>query len=110
MSIVLLAGRLLLTGVFVVAAVAKLADPRGSRQALSDFGVPRSLVPAISVALPLAELAVAVALIPRPTAWWGALGAFVLLAVFIAGIANQLAHGHAPACHCFGQLHSAPAG
>jgi methylamine dehydrogenase accessory protein MauD len=110
MDIMLLADRLLLATIFVVAAMTKLADQRGFRQSLSDFSVPRFLVPSIGVALPLTELAVAIALIPRSTAWWGALGAFILLIVFSGGIANQLAHGHAPECHCFGQLHSAPVG
>jgi peroxiredoxin len=34
----------------------------------------------------------------------------VLLLVFMAGIANAMRRGVAPNCHCFGQLHSAPAG
>jgi peroxiredoxin len=60
--------------------------------------------------LPLAELAVAIALIPTDTAWWGALGALALLLLFAAGISASLARGKKPDCHCFGQLHSAPAG
>jgi peroxiredoxin len=60
--------------------------------------------------LPLAELAVAVALIPTLSAWWGAVGALALLLLFVAGISYNLARGRTPDCHCFGQLHSAPAG
>ena len=41
---------------------------------------------------------------------WGALGALVLLLLFVAGISVNLARGRTPDCHCFGQLHSAPAG
>ena len=52
----------------------------------------------------------AVALLPAASAWWGALGALVLLLVFIAGIGANLARGRTPDCHCFGQLHSAPVG
>src|SRR5204862_6805855 len=44
------------------------------------------------------------------TAWWGAVGALALLLIFVAGIAYNLAQGRTPDCHCFGQLHSAPAG
>src|SRR5205807_6008418 len=62
------------------------------------------------VLLPLAELAVAVALVPPVSAWWGGLGALILLVLFVAGIGYNLAHGRHPDCHCFGQLHSAPAG
>src|SRR5205823_3383156 len=60
--------------------------------------------------LPLAELAVAMALLLPATAWWGALGAFALLLLFVGGIGYNLARGRTPDCHCFGQLHSAPAG
>src|SRR5919202_6859076 len=109
MDIALLTARLLLALVFVVAGVAKLADRAGSRQAAVDFGVPVSLATPLGVLLPLAELAVAAALIPTVTAWWGALGAFALLLVFAAGIGINLARGRQPDCHCFGQLHSAPA-
>jgi peroxiredoxin len=101
---------LLLAAVFVVAGVAKLADREGSRRAVADFGVPGALAAPLGVLLPLAELAVAVALIPTSTAFWGAVGALVLLLLFVAGIGANLARGRKPDCHCFGQLHSSPAG
>jgi peroxiredoxin len=101
---------LLLAVVFVVAGAAKLADRAGSRKALADFGVPSSLATPLATLLPLAELAVAAALIPAASAWWGALGALALLLLFVAGISINLARGRKPDCHCFGQLHSAPAG
>lgn len=34
----------------------------------------------------------------------------MLLLFFVAGISYNLARGRTPDCHCFGQLHSAPAG
>ncbi|HEU4848459.1 MAG TPA: MauE/DoxX family redox-associated membrane protein, partial [Rubrobacteraceae bacterium] len=86
MAIVILFARLLLAAVFVVAGVAKLADREGSRRAVADFGVPGALAAPLSVLLPLAELAVAVALIPTSTAIWGAVGALALLLLFVAGI------------------------
>ncbi len=110
MDLVLLLARLLLAVVFVVAGLAKLVDRAGSRQALIDFGVPARLVTPLAVLLPLAELAVAVALIPTAWAWWGALGALALLLLFAAAIGYNLARGRTPDCHCFGQLHSAPVG
>src|ERR687898_1367806 len=110
MDIVLLFARLLLAAVFVVAGGAKLADREGSRRAVADFGVPASLAAPLGVLLPLAELAVAAALIPTSTAWWGAVGALVLLLLFVVGISANLARGRKPECHCFGQLHSGPAG
>lgn len=110
MDIVLLLVRLLLAVVFVVAGLAKLADRAGSRKALLDFGVPAMFVAPLAILLPLAELALAVALIPTASAWWGAIGALALLLLFVAAIGYNLAHGRTPDCHCFGQLHSTPAG
>jgi peroxiredoxin/uncharacterized membrane protein YphA (DoxX/SURF4 family) len=110
MSIVLLLARFLLALVFAVAGLTKLADLAGSRQALRDFGVPARLAAPFGLLLPLAELAVAGALVPTAWAWWGALGALALLLLFVAGIGSNLARGRQPECHCFGQLRSAPAG
>jgi len=72
--------------------------------------VPDRLAPAAGILLPIAELAAAIMLIFAPTAQIGAILALVLLLGFIAGIANALRKGMAPDCHCFGQIHSAPAG
>ena len=110
MGVALLVARVLLVAVFSVAGVTKLADRAGSKQALVDFGVPASLAAPLGVLLPLAELAVAAALIPSSTAWWGAVGALVVLLLFVVGISANLARGRKPNCHCFGQLHSEPAG
>jgi peroxiredoxin/uncharacterized membrane protein YphA (DoxX/SURF4 family) len=107
---VLLVLRLLLAGVFAVAGVAKLADLRGSRRAIVDFGLPAALAAPLGLLLPLAELLIAAALLPARTAWWGAVGALVLLLLFMVGIAANMARGRAPDCHCFGQLHSRPVG
>src|SRR5215217_7912009 len=110
LTAILLTTRLLLAAVFAMAGVAKLADRPGSRQAITDFGLPFSLTAPLGLLLPLAELAVAAALIPASTALYGATGALALLLLFIVGIGVNLARGRKPECHCFGQLHSAPAG
>ena len=110
MQFALLAARLLLSVVFAVAGLAKLADRAGSRRALIDFGVPSTLASPLGVLLPLAELVVAAALLPVASAWYGALGALSLLLLFVVGIALKSARGRTPDCHCFGQLSSAPAG
>jgi thiol-disulfide isomerase/thioredoxin len=44
------------------------------------------------------------------TARLGAIGAFLLFLAFIAGIGWNLRQGRTPDCHCFGELHSSPAG
>jgi uncharacterized membrane protein YphA (DoxX/SURF4 family) len=110
MSLILLFVRVLLAGVFLVAGLAKLADLAGSRKAVRDFGIPVVFASPLGTLLPLAELLVAVLLLPVATAWWGAVGALVLLLVFVGGISYNLAQGRTPDCHCFGQLHSAPVG
>lgn len=110
MDVALLIARLVLSVVFVVAGLAKLADVPGSQKAIHDFGVPQPLANPLGLLLPCAEIAVAIALIPLASAWWGALVALLLLVTFIAGISFNLVQGRTPACHCFGQLSSAPAG
>src|SRR5215208_5821876 len=110
MDAALLIARLVLAAVFSLAGVAKLSDLKGSRRAIVDFGVPSAIVAPLGLLLPLAELTVAATLLPASTAWWGALGALALLSVFVVGITYNLARGRKPECHCFGQLHSAPAG
>jgi uncharacterized membrane protein YphA (DoxX/SURF4 family) len=107
---IVLALQVVLAVVFATAGVGKLLDRAGSRRALAAFGVPHGAVDVASWVLPLAELATAGALVFHPTARWGATAALVLLMLFIFGIARALSRGEAPDCHCFGQLHSAPAG
>jgi peroxiredoxin len=110
MDTLLVAAQCLLAAVFAVAGVAKLFDLNGSRRAVLDFGVPAPTARIIGTALPLAEIATAVALLFVPTARWAGLAAVLLLGGFIGGIANAMRKGQAPDCNCFGQLHSAPAG
>jgi methylamine dehydrogenase accessory protein MauD len=110
MDTVELALRIVLAVVFATAGVGKLLDLEGSRRAMQDFGVSERAAPAVGLLLPIAELATAILLIFEPTAQVGAILAALLLLAFIAGIANALRKGQEPDCHCFGQIHSAPAG
>jgi uncharacterized membrane protein YphA (DoxX/SURF4 family)/thiol-disulfide isomerase/thioredoxin len=106
----LLSMRCLLAVVFIVAAIGKLLDLEGSRRALREFGVPARPARLGGVALPIAELGVATLLLLRPTARFGAVGALLLLTLFVAGVARAMSRGETPDCHCFGQIHSEPAG
>jgi thiol-disulfide isomerase/thioredoxin/uncharacterized membrane protein YphA (DoxX/SURF4 family) len=110
METVVLALRLILAVVFIAAGVGKLLDVRGSRRAVRDFGVPEEAARVVGVLLPIAEVIVGIALIFRPSARWAAIVALLLLAAFVAGIGAAMARGETPDCHCFGQIHSAPAG
>lgn len=108
MDILLLLIRLGLAGVMALAGLAKLADPAGSRQAFEGFGVSGSFAKVGPVLLSLVELAIAALLVFTQTSWFGAVGALVLLLVFIGQMGYQLAKGNSPDCHCFGQVYSAP--
>lgn len=96
--------QLALAAVFALAGVAKLADLSATRQAMVDFGLGPRWAAVGARLLPIAELAVAVALIPAATARWGAVAAIALLAVFSVAIARTLRAGTAPDCNCFGGL------
>jgi hypothetical protein len=110
MDTVVLGVRVGLAAVFAVAAMAKLVDQPGARDALVGFHVPARFVRPFAVVLPLAELATATALLVQVTARWGAAAAVVLLGAFVVGITRALVRGETPDCHCFGQISSSPAG
>ncbi len=110
MEYVLLGARLLLAAVFFVSSISKAFDLAGAKSAMEGFGVPASVSRQASYLLIAAEFAIAVLLIPTSTAWYAAIGALALLGLFIVGIAYNMANGRNPDCHCFGQLHSEPAG
>ncbi|OAI38742.1 hypothetical protein AYO39_00765 [Actinobacteria bacterium SCGC AG-212-D09] len=99
-----------LAGIFLVAATTKLSDMRGFRAALEGFGVKGAWVTVGAVVIPAAELVAAGLAIPAATARAGAALAIVLLVIFGVAIVLALRRGAAPECHCFGQLHSRPAG
>jgi peroxiredoxin len=105
-----LIARLVLAAVFVVAAVAKLADQAGTRRVLSELRLPNAATAFLALGIPLAEAAIAAALIPDATAPSGAIAAIALLAVFAVGITHALLNDRRPECNCFGSLHSKPLG
>jgi len=100
----MLAVRLVLSAVFLVSAVAKVVAPRRTAAAARDLGMPAALSPAVAVALPAAELTVAVLLVLTPTVTVGAVLATALMAAFTALVAGNLIRGRRPACACFGAL------
>lgn len=106
----LLIARVLLAGVFATAGMAKLWDRAGFHRAVVDFGVPVRVAHRIGDLLPIAELTVAALLIPARFAFWSGLAALVLLCVFIAAIAANLASGRMPTCRCFGEVSARPIG
>jgi thiol-disulfide isomerase/thioredoxin/uncharacterized membrane protein YphA (DoxX/SURF4 family) len=106
MDVLLLLIRLFLAGIFGVAGVAKFLDQPGAEKAVMDFGVPAEFAKPAAYLLSTAEVLLALLLLFTTTSWLGALGALILLLIFIAGMIYQLASGKEADCHCFGQLHS----
>lgn len=100
--------RLLLAGVFVLAAVGKARDPRGTREALEGFGIGALAARAATPALPAAELLIAAGLLLTATARVAGAAAAALLLVFCVGIERAVRAGRTPECNCFGQMHSEP--
>jgi uncharacterized membrane protein YphA (DoxX/SURF4 family)/peroxiredoxin len=109
-SVIALAARLIVAAVLAIAATAKLADRDGSRRAAREFGVPESLAEPFSLLLPLAELAIAAALLPGASARAAAAAAAALFLAFAVAVAAVLIRGRRPDCHCFGRLHPTPVG
>jgi thiol-disulfide isomerase/thioredoxin len=104
----ILAARLLLAGMFAVAALTKLSDRGGTRRAVTAFGVPRAAAAFVGSALIAGEFGVAALLVAEPRT--GAMAALLALAGFSVAALVSLARGRAIECHCFGRLSSAPLG
>src|SRR5438445_2743312 len=100
MTAVLLSCRFALAAVFLTAGVTKLRDVPGTRRAVADFGVPPAAAAPAALLLPVAEIFVAAGLVAATTAVGAATGALVLLALFSAAVAANLAGGRRPDCHC----------
>lgn len=102
--------RLVLGGMFLIAGASKLTNRTETRRAFGDFGLPETLLSFLAIAVPVVELVTAAALLIDPLATWGALAATALLMVFTAAVAINLAGGRVPDCGCFGQLSAGPIG
>ena len=110
MHLIIVLLRIALSAVFGVAGITKLIDPRGTREAVKNFGSPEPLAPALSIALPIVELAIAAGLLFTSTSRASALGGLLVLILFVVVISVNLARGRTHDCHCFGQIYSRPLG
>jgi hypothetical protein len=108
LDILVTTATLALAAVFFLSGASKLADLRGMRQALRDFGVPASYTGTLGVLLPPGELLLVGLLIVPVTRLAGSIVAIGLLAMFSFAIVVNLSRGRSPDCRCFGQIHSAP--
>src|SRR5271167_1652804 len=92
--------RVCLSGLFVVAALAKLMDLAGTRTGIAGFGMGPRASGVLSVVLPVTELGVALLLVLAPLT--GSVAAGALLLAFSLVVVVNLLQGKAPACNCFG--------
>jgi hypothetical protein len=98
--------RLALAAVFALAAVTKLGRRAETESTLAAFGIPTGPRRPVAVALPLAELAVVVALLPAASTPYAAVAAVLMLAAFSLAVARVLVRGDQVECNCFGSLGS----
>lgn len=110
MQLLIVLLRIALSAVFGVAGVTKVLDPHGTRDAVKNFGAPESVATALSIALPLAELLIALGLLFDVSVRLSSFAGLVLLGILIVVISLNLAQGRKHDCHCFGQLYSRPLG
>lgn len=100
----ILAGRLILAGIFIYAAYAKLSQPwLQFAVSIESFKfVPENYLEPLARTLPWCELALGIALLSGIALRWSAMIAAVLLATFVGVAARAYAMGLTPDCGCFG--------
>jgi uncharacterized membrane protein YphA (DoxX/SURF4 family) len=97
------AARLVLAGVFVAAGSLKVVDPQAAVQAVRAYRLlPTALEPVVGWGLPAGEIALGLLLAVGLFTRVAALGAGLLLVVFMAGVASAAARGLSIDCGCFG--------
>ncbi len=97
----------LIAAVLLVSGITKLPSPVPTLRVMEGFGIPRVLRRRwIARALPIAELAIGLALLLLPG--WGrfvaALAASAILLVFTVLVIRAVANGSDVSCECFGAL------
>ncbi|MGW4891283.1 MauE/DoxX family redox-associated membrane protein [Kitasatospora sp. NPDC004240] len=93
-----------LSGVFAASALGKLRDRAAARDAVRALtGLTGRAVAPLAAALTAAEAVLAAALLAPPLRTVAAVGAVLLMAVFVALLARVLRAGRQIACACFGR-------
>jgi uncharacterized membrane protein YphA (DoxX/SURF4 family) len=97
-------GRLILAGIFLYAAYAKLKEPwLQFAVSIDSFKlVPENWLEPLARTLPWCELALGIALLSGILIRWSALIATLLLSTFFGAAARAYAMGLTPDCGCFG--------
>ena len=103
MGWLVLAARLVVGGVWIVAGALKIPDPASSVQAVRAYRLlPEAVVPTVGQLLPVVEVVVGLALVVGLLTRTMALASAVLFVAFIIGIASAWARGLTIDCGCFG--------
>lgn len=96
--------RVMVSVIFLAAAVGKLANISNAKESIGNFGVKHQLLPFIATVVPILELSTVVLLAIGDTVVLGAGLAGILLFAFTAFGVLNLAQGKHPECSCFGRL------
>jgi hypothetical protein len=99
--------QMLLCGVLVTSAVAKVIQPDAARRGVTDLGVPARHAPVALCAVVALELITGVGLVTPLHRTAGA-AVVVLMLGFSAILSFNLAKGRRPVCRCFGSLSDRP--
>lgn len=101
--VAILAARVGVAAVFLFAAFPKLQDPEAFARDIDNYHVlPDAMVGPMAIAMPIAEVLVALALLLGVHARGAALVTAGMLLTFIAAMAQALARGIDLDCGCFG--------
>lgn len=90
--------------ILVLSAVGKLLDPRGTRQAVAEYGAPLRTRQLLVWLLPPLELLTGTALVLHLMPLVSSIVALLLFLSFLVGVLRVLARGKVMDCHCFGAL------
>lgn len=91
-----------LAGILLWAAIAKLRNPSSTAEEFTQLGLPAIAARGV----PLAEVAIALALIVLPG--WGSVFAFFLLAAFTSILFTIVRSEATQSCNCFGRMSRKP--
>ena len=98
---------LTLTAVLLTSGVAKLRDPRATRDAFDALRVPKVVAPDVSAqALPWVEIVLAVLLVAAPAGWLVpvSIALVLLMLTYTWLVARALGFDEPVSCSCFGSL------
>jgi putative oxidoreductase len=101
----ILALRVGLGGIFLIAGVMKLSDPSAFAVEIHNYQLLPDLAPVLAATLPTVEIAIGAAMAVGPRRWAhaGAFAATLVLGVFTVAVASVVIRGINITCGCFGE-------